>query len=78
MRYRRGESAREFLDYVEQVNRMNLLLPKTCAAWIAIDEVLLLANRYYLDDVLQYENEIVPQSMLSPAPDAFLHLDKVF
>ena len=73
------EDRENLLDYVEQVNRMNLLFAKdSIQLGLQFDEVILLANRYYLDDVLQYERSIVPNDMLSPAPDQFFHLDKVF
>ena len=66
-------------DYIEQVNRMNLLFSKDSVQFgMQFDEVILLGNRYYLDDVLQYERSIVPDDLLSPAPDQFFHLDKIF
>jgi hypothetical protein len=75
-----GFGDRESLyDYVEQVNRMNLLFSKDSVQFgLQFDEVMLLGNRYYLDDVLQYERSIVPRDLLSPAPDQYLHLEKIY
>jgi hypothetical protein len=86
IRYRVGDRVLEGFEdhpdlfgYVEQVNRVNLLFSKKgLQAGLQFDEVMLLANRYYLDDVLHYERSIVPSDMLSPAPDQYLHLDKLF
>jgi len=73
------EDRPRLFDYVEQVSRTNLLFSKDAVqVGLQFDEVMLFANRYYLDDVLQYERSIVPRDLLSPAPDQFLNLDKIF
>jgi hypothetical protein len=86
IRYRVGDRVLEGFEdhpnlygYVEQVNRVNLLFSKdTLQVGLQFDELILFGNRYYLDDVLQYERSIVPSDMLSPAPDQYFNLDKLF
>lgn len=66
-------------DYVEEVNRLNLLLSKGgFAAGAQIDQVGLFANRYYLDDQLNHSYELYEPDIRSPWPDAYLGLEKVY
>ena len=66
-------------DYVEEVNRINLLLNKGgFAAGAQIDQVGLFANRYYLDDQLNHSYELYEPDIRSPWPDAYLGLEKVY
>ncbi len=68
-------------NYVEQVNRTNVAL--TGGAWNAklqVDEVLLAANRYYLDDELFVERELLGSQVWSPFPegvDLYVNPEKV-
>jgi hypothetical protein len=66
------------LDYVEQVNRLNLLLvsPKNFSFAAQIDEVALWANRYYLDDEEVLERDILDPSITSPWQSAYVLLEK--
>ncbi|MEE2751630.1 MAG: hypothetical protein VX519_09370 [Myxococcota bacterium] len=67
------------LDYMELVARQNLLWAKgdwqVGTQW---DEVALFSNRYYLDDVLMYEHELVTEGLRSPWPDAYVNLEKIW
>jgi hypothetical protein len=66
-------------DYVEEVNRLNVLVNKGgFAAGAQIDQVGLFANRYYLDDELYHSNELYDPDIRSPWPDAYLGLEKVY
>ncbi len=66
-------------DYVEEVNRLNVLVNKGgFAAGAQIDQVGLFANRYYLDDELQRSYELYEPGIRSPWPDAYLGLEKLY
>ena len=66
-------------DYVEEVNRINLLVNKGgFAAGAQIDQVGLFANRYYLDDELQHSYQLYEPDIRSPWPDAYLGLEKLY
>jgi hypothetical protein len=66
-------------DYVEEVNRLNVLVNKgSFAAGAQIDQVGLFANRYYLDDELQRSLELYDPDIRSPWPDAYLGLEKLY
>lgn len=69
------------LNYIEQVNRINARAGT--GPWsleVQVDEVALFANRYYLDDVLQTERELVVDGVANFMPastDAYLNVEKV-
>jgi hypothetical protein len=66
-------------DYVEQVNRLNLLLasPKNFSFAVQIDEVALWGNRYYLDDLEYADPQLYdPVSIDSPWKSAYVLLEK--
>jgi len=66
-------------DYIEEVNRINLLLNKGgFAAGAQIDQVGLFANRYYLDDELYHSNQLYEPGIRSPWPDAYVGLEKLY
>lgn len=66
-------------DYVEQVNRLNLLIVKdTLSVGAVVDEVALFSNRYILDGELYHSWPLYDDSVLSPFPDAYLTLEKLF
>ena len=57
-------------NYVEQVNRLNAVVGYGRWTFAAqVDEVALFANRYYLDDVLRIERQLV----LDGVPNVFGH-----
>lgn len=68
-------------NYVEEVNRLNLSLSK--ARWgfrAQVDQVALLANRYYLDGELKVERQLVVQDMYTPFgndADVYANIEKV-
>jgi hypothetical protein len=65
-------------DYVEEVNRLNLLVSKGgFSVGAQIDEVGLFANRYYLDDVLYHSYDLYTDEISSPFPDAYIGLEKL-
>jgi hypothetical protein len=67
------------LDYMEVVARQNLFWSK--GAWqvgTQWDEVALFSNRYYLNESLVYEHELVTDGLWSPWPDAYANLEKVW
>jgi len=86
VRYFRAEEPLEgfedqpnLLDYMEEVSRTNLLWlqgPWTIGA--QVDQLALMLNRYYLDDVLIYEHEPVTTGLRSPIPDAYVTLEKLW
>ena len=66
-------------DYVEQVNRLNLLVVKDqLSVGAQVDEVALFLNRYILDDVLYHSWNLYDAPLSSPFPDAYLNLEKVY
>ena len=74
-----GFEDRPIHDYVEQVNRLNLLVAKpTLRFGLQVDQVAFFANRYILDDVLYRSNELLGDTVTSPWPDAFANLEKIF
>ncbi len=73
------ESHPNLLDYIEQVNRLNVLASgSNFQVGAQIDQVLLLMNRYYLDDVLTYERELLGPGFYSPRPDLYANLEKLW
>ncbi len=85
IRYRRGAVASPdpaypgVFDYIEQVNRFNANIRSGRWAFEAqIDEVALFLNRYYLDDVLVVENELVVPDLWNPMPgSSYLNPEKL-
>ncbi len=74
-----GFEHRDIHDYVEEVNRLNLLVNKGRFAFGAqVDQVGLFANRYYLDDVLYRSIELYEPSIRSPWDDAYAGLEKLY
>jgi hypothetical protein len=73
-----GFEDRNVLDYVEQVNRLNLLLasPKNFSFAAQIDQVALWGNRYYLNDEEVLEREILDPAITSPWRSAYVLLEK--
>jgi hypothetical protein len=66
-------------DYIEEVNRLNLLVSKKRISFGAqVDEVGLFSNRYILDDVLYHSNDLFTPDIDSPFPDGFVNLEKVY
>jgi len=66
-------------DYVEQVNRLNLLVVKDqLSVGAQVDEVALFLNRYILDDVLYHSWNLYDAPLSSPFPDAYMNLEKVY
>ena len=67
------------LDYVEQVNR--LVARADVGRWgigTQVDQVALFFNRYYLDDVLVVERELVAPDTFSPLPgQSYANVEKV-
>ncbi len=56
-------------DYWEQVNRLNAVASTgPWSAAVQVDQVALWANRYYLDDVLFVERELVSPGLPTPFP----------
>lgn len=68
-------------NYVEQVNRLNLAANR--GPWslkTQIDQVGLLANRYYLDDVLYLERELFATDIVAPfgkGIDLYANIEKI-
>ncbi len=68
-------------NYVEQVNRLNLTA--TRGPWslkAQLDQVALLANRYYLDDVLYVERPLFAPDIVAPFgkdTDLYANLEKL-
>ncbi len=66
-------------DYVEQVNRLNLLLVDgTVSVGAQVDEVALFLNRYILDGELYHSWPLANDSLRTPFPDAYLTLEKLY
>ena len=66
-------------DYIEQTNRLNLLAVNgTLSIGAQVDEVALLLNRYILDGTLYRSWPLYDESLLSPSPDVFLTLEKLY
>lgn len=66
-------------DYVEQVNRLNLLAVNGgLSVGAQVDEVALFLNRYILDGELYHSWPLYDQSVISPFPDAYVGLEKIF
>lgn len=59
-------------NYVEQVNRLNLHVSRKGLAFEAqIDQVSLLANKYYLNDILRVERHLLDSRVWTPLSDQF-------
>lgn len=70
---------RNILDYIEQVERLNLSLTKDrLTIGAQLDQVGLFANRYILDGVLYHERDLYDSSISSPFPDALVRLEKIY
>lgn len=66
-------------DYVEQVDRLNLLVVKDkLSVGAQVDEVALFLNRYILDDVLYHSWNLYDPPLSSPFPDAYMNLEKIY
>jgi hypothetical protein len=70
---------RAVLNHAEQVNRLTAYASAGVhSAYVQVDEVALLANRYYLDDVLVVERELVAEGVFSPMPgESYLNVEKL-
>ncbi len=74
-----GFEDRSIHDYVEEVNRLNVLVNKGgFAAGAQVDQVGLFANRYYLDDELYHSYQLYDPTIDSPFPDAYVNLEKLY
>lgn len=77
-----GFEDRRIHDYVEQVNRLNLLLSQrwdsgsALTAGVQLDEVALFSNRYILDGTLYHSWDLLSDGVNSPWQDAFVELEK--
>lgn len=66
-------------DYIEQVNRLNLLAVKdTLSIGAQIDEIALFQNRYILDGELYRSWPLYNETLQSPSPDAYATLEKLY
>ncbi len=66
-------------DYVEQVNRLNLLVVHDqVSVGAQVDEVALFLNRYILDGELYHSWPLYDHTLLSPFPDAYATLEKLY
>ena len=66
-------------DYVEEVNRVNLLVSKArFTAGVQVDQVALFANHYYLDDVRYQEHVLLGPDVQSFHDDVYLRLEKLY
>ena len=74
-----GFPNREVLNYVEQVARVTALMSSgDWSVFTQVDQVALFANRYYLDDELIIEREVVGSDMFSPLPgDSYANIEKL-
>lgn len=69
---------RNILDYIEQVNRLNLLY--TRERWTLgaqVDEVSLWMDRYILDDELYFDVELLSDEVRWPAESVFVRAEKL-
>lgn len=67
------------LDYVEQVNRLNLLYATSrLQVGAQVDQVMLLGNSYFLDGLRVYERDLVGPGLVSVHPNFYANLEKVF
>lgn len=66
-------------DYIEQVNRLNLLaVDDAISVGAQVDEVALFLNRYILDDQLYNSFSLHDESVLSPFDNGYLTLEKLY
>lgn len=76
-----GFEDRRVLDYVEQVDRIVAQWHPTDSAWtgfVQLDQVSLWGNRYYLDDVLYTERELLDSRVFNPFPgSSYANFEKV-
>ncbi len=74
-----GFEDRQVLNYVEQVNR--IVGTVSSGKWgfnVQVDEVALFANRYYLDDVLYVERELVAPDTTNVMPgESYANVEKI-
>jgi len=74
-----GFEDRAIHNYVEQVNRLNLLVSKPRLSFgMQIDQVAFYANRYILDDELYRSYELLGDTVTSPWTDAFANIEKLY
>ncbi len=74
-----GFEDRAINNYVEEVDRFNLLLSKgRMALGLQVDEVALFANRYILDGELYHSYDLLESETSSPWDDAYLTLEKLY
>jgi len=67
------------LNYLEEVNRFNLLFSKnTIAFGMQLDQVALIGNRYYLDEELQHPYTLGDPALDATWDDFYLNLEKVY
>ena len=85
LRYRHVEEKlenfedRNILDYIEQVQRLNLTLNKDrLTIGARFDEVALFANRHILDGELYYDWTLYDSTIQSPFPSAYVLMEKAF
>jgi len=73
------EERESLLNYIEQVNRFGVLASSGAyEIGVQVDQVSLFANRYFMNEELVYENEIVGDNLTSFAPDHYVNIDKVW
>lgn len=66
-------------DYVEQVDRINLLISKDgLTIGATVDEVALFSNRYLLDGEMMHSWPLYQEGVLSPFDDALVRLEKLY
>lgn len=66
-------------DYVEWVNRLNLLADAgRWRAGVQLDSVAMFGAKYYLDDVLTYEFDLHADGVSFPLPMSYVRLEKGF
>lgn len=70
---------RDILDYVEVVNRLDLVGgTPLIGVGARVDGVGLFANRYILDDELYHERDLLGSAVNSPFQDAYFDLEKAW
>jgi len=74
-----GFEDRAIFNYFEQVNRLNLLVRRDpWTALLQVDQVMLTANRYILDDVMYEERDLLSSDLWGPFErDFYLNPEKV-
>lgn len=78
-----GFEDRRIHDYVEQVNRLNMLLSQRwqggdgLTVGLQLDQVALFSNRYILDGQLYHSWDLLDPSINSPWEDALVQVEKL-